>query len=182
MMEELIPFLLFVIFGILSVIGKVRKDKKKRKRANARGREGLVVRIHTWLTDLQQRIEAQSKKAPKGQFDWQQLIDGSQLKRTDTPPHDDAREAIDLDTAKETPSPLPKATPMATSPPPHLPTQPSEKPDMVAAEPPLVAIKARRTPIPSVLPTSRSDLRQAIVWSEILGPPIALRDPFENHR
>jgi hypothetical protein len=53
---------------------------------------------------------------------------------------------------------------------------------MVAAEPPLVAIKARRTPIPSVLPTSRSDLRQAIVWSEILGPPIALRDPFENHR
>jgi hypothetical protein len=181
MMEELILFLFFVIFGILSAIAKVRKDKKKSKSANARGREGLAVRIRAWLIDLQQRIETQSKKAPKGTFDWEQLIDGSKLTHTDTTPHDEAREDIDLDTVKETPSPLPEAAPAAASPPTRMPTQPLEKPDMMAFEPPRMAIKPRRKPVPSVLPTSRSDLRQAIVWSEILGPPIALRDPFKDN-
>jgi hypothetical protein len=182
MMEELIPFILFVIFGILSVIGKVKKDKKKKRRAKAQGRRGLAVRIHNWLTDLQKRIETQSKKAPKGQFDWEQLIGGSQLQRTQTTPRDDALEDIDLDTAIQTPSPPPKATPVATSPPPYRPQKPSEKPDMVAVEPPLMTIKTRREPIPSVLPTDRAGLRQAVVWSEILGPPIALRDPFRDKR
>jgi hypothetical protein len=181
MMEELIPFLLFVIFGILSVIGKVRKNKKKRRSATARERQGLAVRIHAWLTDLQQRIEAQSKKAPKGQFDWEQLIGRSDLKGPDTPP-DEAPADIDLDTVKKTPSPRPKARPTATSPPPHMPTRPLEKPERMAVDIPRMTIKAERKPMPSVLPTSRSGLRQAIVWSEIIGPPIALRDPFGDHR
>jgi hypothetical protein len=181
-MEELIPFLLFVIFGILSAVGKVRKDKKKRKSSNARRRQGLAARIHAWLTDLQQRIEAQSKNAPKGTFDWEQLIGRSDLKGPDTPPLDDAREEIDLDPFKEPPSPLPEAAPAAASPPPHMPTQPLEEPDMPAVDIPRMPIKPRRKPIPGVLPTNRADLRLAIVWSEILGPPIALRDPFRDHR
>jgi hypothetical protein len=182
MMEELVPFLLFVVFGILSVLGKVRKDKKKRKRAKVQGRQGLAVRIHAWLTDLQKRIEAQSKKAPKGTFDWEQLIDGSRLKRTDTAPHDDARADIDLDPVEETPSPLSKPAPVGASPHSHMPTKPLDKPDMTAVDIPRMTIKAERKPISSVLPTSRSDLRQAVVWSEIIGPPIALRDPFGDQR
>jgi hypothetical protein len=182
MMEELIPFLLFAIFGILSAIAKVKKDKKKKKRSKAHGREGLAVRIHAWLTDLQKRIETQSKKAPKGKFDWEQLIDRSQLKSTDTTPHDDALADMGLDTVKQAPSPLPKATPAVTSPPPHKPIQSSEKPDTMAVDIPRMMKKARRKPIPRALPTSRSDLRQAVVWSEILSPPIALRDPFGDHR
>jgi hypothetical protein len=182
MMEELIPFILFVIIGILSAIGKVKKDKKKRKSPKTRGRQGLAVRIHAWLTDLQKRIEAQSKKAPKGTFDWKQLMEGSQLEPTDTIPHGDVLEEIDLDTVKETPSPLPRVTPNKPSPPPHMPIQPSEKPDLMAVDIPQMTVKAKRKTILSVLPTSPSDLRQAVVWSEILGPPIALRDPFRDNR
>jgi len=180
-MENIIPFLLFVIFGILSTIAKVKKDKKKKKSANGRGREGLAVRIHAWLTDLQKRIETQSKKAPKGKFEWEQLMDRSQLKTTDTPPHDDTLEDIDLEPVKETPSP-PKATPIEAPSQQHTPIEPSEKPDLMAVEIPRMTIKARRKTTPSVLPTSRSDLRQAVVWSEILGPPIALRDPLRDNR
>jgi hypothetical protein len=181
-MEELIPFLLFVIFGILSAVGKIKKNKKKKIGAKARGRQGLAARIHAWLTDLQQRIEAQSKNAPKGTFDWEQLIGRSDLKGPDNPPLDDAHDDIDLDPVEETPSPLPEAAPAAASPAPRMPTRLLEKPDTMAVEPPRMAIKPGRKPVPSVLPTSRSGLRQAIVWSEILGPPIGLRDPFRDNR
>jgi hypothetical protein len=63
-----------------------------------------------------------------------------------------------------------------------MPSQPPEKPDMMAVDPPRMSVKGRRKTITNVLPTSRSDLRQAVVWSEILGPPIALRDPFRQNR
>lgn len=181
-MEELIPFLLFIIVGVLSVIGKVKKGKKKKQSAKVLGREGLAARIHTWLADLQKRIETQSQKAPKGTLDWEQLIDRSQSESTHPVPYDDALEDIDFDAAKETPSPLPKTTPITTPPQPRTPVQPSEKPTMMAVETPRMTIKANRQPIPTVLPKDRAGLRQAVIWSEILGPPIALRDPFRDHR
>ena len=180
-MENLIPFILFVIVGILSAIGKMRKVKKK-KNTDVRKPRGLTGRIQAWLTDLRQRIETQSRKAPKGQFDWEQLIGRSGLKTAETTAHDDAFEDMDLDTVQETPSPRPNATPLVTPPPPHMPSQPPEKPDMMAVDPPRMSVKGRRKTITNVLPTSRSDLRQAVVWSEILGPPIALRDPFRQNR
>jgi hypothetical protein len=181
-MEDLIPFLLFIIVGILSAMGKVKKEKKKKQRVKARRRNGLVARIHAWLTDLQKRIQIQSEKAPKGIREWEQLIGRSQLERTQPLPYDDALGDIDRDAVKKTPAPLPKATVSATSPQPHMPIEPPEKPNMMAVEPPRMAKTARRKPIPSTLPRSRSGLRTAIVWSEILGPPIALRDPFGDNR
>ena len=181
-MEELIPFLLFVIFGIISVIGKVKKIKKKKQGTKARGREGLAVRIHAWLTDLQKRIETQSKKAPKGKLDWEQLIGRSQLESTHTIPTDDALEDVYLEATEQTPSPVPKAKPLRVSPPPHVLKKSSDKSKMMGVETPRMPKKDRRRPTPTVLPTDRSSLRLAVVWSEILGPPISLRDPFRDTR
>jgi hypothetical protein len=181
-MEELIPFLLFTIFVVLSVIGKVKRGKKKHKSAKAIDREGLAVRIHTWLTDLQKRIETQTQKAPKGILDWEKLIGRSQSEGAHPVPYDDGREDMDLDAAKETPSPLPKTAPIATPPQPRMSIGPSERPTTMAVETPRMPIKARRKPMSTMLPTDRAGLRQAVIWSEILGPPIALRDPFRENR
>jgi hypothetical protein len=134
------------------------------------------------LVDLQERIQTQPKKNQKGTLDWDQLIGRSQIETTQPIPHDDARDDMTLDEVKETPSTLPEAKPFAASSQPHMSLKASEKPDMMAVEPSGMAIKARRKLIPSVLTASRSDLRQAVVWSEILGPPIALRDPSRGNR
>lgn len=177
-MEDLIAFLFFIIVGIFSVLGKVKKKQKEKQRANARGRGGLTGWLHAWLIDLQKRIETQSKKRPKGSFDWEQITGESQQEQTPTIPFDDASELMGLDVAGEIVSPLPKAQALAPSPRLRMP----EKPQGQAVDTPQMPQIVRRKPMPSMLLMNRSRLRQAVVWSEILGPPIALRDPFRESR
>jgi hypothetical protein len=155
---------------------------KEKQSAKVRGREGLAVRIHAWLTDLKKRIDTQSKNAHKGKLEWERLIDRSQPASTHSASYDDALEDIDFDAAIKTPSPLPKAKPFEKLTQPHMPTKPSEKPQMMAVETPRKQAEAGRKPCQTVLPTDRFGLQQAVIWSEILGPPIALRDPFRDNR
>ena len=180
-MEELIPLILFVIFSILSAVGKARSNKKKKKQPTAQRRKGLVERFITWVFALQKRIEEQSKKNPKGELDWEDLLGRSKPQRPDARPPGEAHQDTDLNPFKGTYSPPPKARPAARSTSPYEARQQLDKKDMEAADTPRVNLKAKKNSM-GILPTSRADLRQAIVWSEIIGPPVALRDPFGDHR
>lgn len=182
MMEDLIQFLLFIGVGLLLAIGKMQSKKKKKRGAKARESEGLTTRINAWLTSLQKHIETQSKKTAGVKTGWEQLIGGSRPVRPQTDPSDGTIEDVDLGAGETTPSPPPRTAPTAPPPQPHLSIRPAENPTSPAIEIPQRPPTVRRKPNQAVLPMQRTGLRQAVVWSEILGPPVALRDPFGDNR
>lgn len=162
--------LIVIIIAVVSVIGKMQAQQKKGAEPSDSG--GLIAKLSTFFTDIQRKIDEQSKGSTTGSSPWSQLSGGSQ---TDT--HDDTLEDLVLD--EEQAHPLPEKMP---------PPQPVgarrkrfEKKQILPDAPPRPALRTAKSTY-SIVNTNRAELRRAVVWREILGPPVALRDQLSDRR
>jgi len=168
--DNLITFiLLFVFFVLPSVLKSLGKKKKpikiKKKKTSIFGKLGDT--IQKFVRELEkQALEAKQKaKAEEQGLTWEELADQDEIE-------------LDLNEEIHQPAPVQKTVPPV--------------PEFYDPDHPFISPK--KTPVPALepvraethsgscaLPGIRANLpvhslRQAVVWSEILGKPVALRD------
>lgn len=172
-MENLIT-LIFIIIAVLSLLGKIQPKKKTGTESSSSG--GWMERLNTYLRDMQNKIEQQANQNTSDASGWDELMD-------ETDEADDLYDADEYslkDLVLEEEKPQPR---LAVKKEPAAPSQviaPARPSDQVTAPP-------EPSPQPShamgsILAKNRQDLRKAIIWSEILGPPVALKDQTGHRR
>ena len=190
-MEDFLPFLLFIIVGILSIVGKSMARKKKKQGAPPKKGGDLITRLNAFLTDVQKRMEAQSKAgAPGGQSGWEQVMGRTRPGAARPAPYEEESlddlvlEETDITPAPPEPRPIRRHTMLLVEPEkkPGRPRAAAPRPAarakaMPPAPMPEPAAQAMGGPPPAAVPKTRAGLRKAVIWSEIIGPPVALRDP-----
>jgi hypothetical protein len=164
--------LIVIIIAVLSVFSKL-KGKQKTQPGGA-----WVTKLRTFLTDIQRKIEQQSKDHTAGASGWDQLLDSSETFKSPS----DADEAAPDDQVLVEAETQPPAKRM----PPEAPvriqkTLPSDTTQLVPAAQRRKALHAGKRSH-TFRAAGRADLRKAVIWSEILGPPIALRDRRSGRR
>jgi hypothetical protein len=163
---------LIVIFIVLgSMIRKLKARQKAKQGATSKG-ANWITKLNAFLADIQRQIEQQSKGRSSGASGWDHLLDGGEPYRSQ-PDADEA--ALDDRVFEEVPTqPRPKKMPPAA--PVRAQTSRSDK------VPGVTRRRAVHAGQPSCAPmaVSRAGLRQAVIWAEILGPPVALRDGRGN--
>lgn len=162
-----------IIIAILSAISEIRKKQRAKKGAKPKGRS-WVKKLDAFLTDIQNRLEQQSKGSTDGASEWSRLRDGGEVGRS----RSDADEEVfdELVFEEIEPPPRPKEKPSARV----RPTR-SDETQSVPGAPQPKALDAGK-PSYAAMAVSRAELRKAVIWSEILGPPVALRDQLGDRR
>lgn len=158
--------LIVIIIAVLSVFSKL-KGKQKTQSGGAR-----VTKLRAFLTDIQKKIEQQSKDHTAGASGWDRLLDGGETFRS---PSDADEAALDDQVLVEA-----ETQPPAKRMPPEAPvriqqTSTSDTTQLIPAAQRRKALHAGK-PSHTFMAAGRAELRKAVIWSEILGPPIALRD------
>lgn len=190
-MEDFLPILFFIIVGILTAVGKSKARKKKKQGSPPKKGGDLITRLNAFLTDVQKRMEAQSKAGPStGQGGWEQVLGKIRPGATRPVPHEE--ESLDDLVLKEPVIPPAPSEPKPIRRHTMLLVEPEIKPGRPKAAAPRPAARVRKAPPapmpqpaapamagppPSTISRTRAGLRQAVIWSEIIGPPVALRDP-----
>ena len=149
--EGLLPFiLLFVMWGASRILLKMGKANQK-EQANADQKPGLFNMLQQHLADLEEKGKDEKIIGLDEYFQ---------------PPHKARFDELDKETlielAEESLQPEPATTGRKT-----VPVSP---PTGVAKPRPTILRKKPREM------TSRRKLQNAIIWAEILAPPVALRD------
>ena len=154
--ENLIWVLIFLVYIVSVIIKKARAGSKDGKAGAAKSRSGWRAKLDKYLSRIKQEMEASKKEGPGADTVWKELMqteeDTMEPARKETSPV--ARESV-----------IEKAT------------SPKTKPvfEKVAAESTIPAPYAKEAQ-PNYFSFGIQDLRKAVVWSEILAPPLALRD------
>lgn len=164
--------LIVIIIAVFSVFSKL-KGKQKTQTGGA-----WVTKFRAFLTDIQRKVEQQSKDHTAGASGWDRLLDSGETFRSPS----DADEAAPDDQVLVEAETQPPAKRM----PPEAPlriqqTLPSDTTRLVPAAQRRRAFHAGKRSH-SFRAAGRADLRKAVIWSEILGPPIALRDRRSGRR
>jgi hypothetical protein len=165
--------LIIIIITIVSAIGQIAKSKKKSAGGGKPAARGeLGTKLKAFFSEIQQRLEESSSKGSPGASPWDALQDVGQAKEPPAGSYELSLEDLELE-EEEAPAPPVKKPPPRPA---RVPAKPAAaRPVDPAPEPcapePLVG---KTAPCPEFL-------RRAVVWSEILGPPLALRDtPWER--
>jgi hypothetical protein len=175
-MENFIPLIVILIF-IISIVSRIKGAQKPKSGAGPAPSGDLGTKLRAFFSEIQQKLEEQAPSGPSGRSRWERLSTADQTRLPPLP--DDEMSLDDLELAYEeaqpTPAPVKKkplrpAMPL-TPPPEELPRSDSGRPGPCTPKP----LYAKEAPCPEFL-------RRAVVWSEILGPPVALRDFFQNRR
>lgn len=174
-MDNIVTLIIVIIIVVSSVISEIKKRQKTQKGLKTEG-GGWFKKLDAFLTDIQNRLEQQSKESSTGGFDWSRLRDGGDANRSRS---DADEEVVDELVFEEIELPLrPKEKPPEA--PDRIRTvQPVETPVPSASQ--LAALHAGK-PSHAAMAVSRAELRKAVIWSEILGPPMALRDQLSGRR
>jgi len=166
---------LIVIFIVLGSIIRKFKAQQKAKQGATPPDGGWLTKLKAALADLQRQIEQQSKGRTSGASAWDHLLDGGEP-HSSQPDADEA--ALDdrvFEEAQTQPHPkkMPPAAPVRAQ---------TIRSDKTQGMPGVRRRKAVHAGQPSCAPmaVSRADLRKAVIWAEILGPPVALRDGRGN--
>lgn len=174
-MDNLIT-LIFIIIAVLSLLGKIQPKKKAGTASSNTG--GWMERLNAYLTDLQNKIEQQAKANNSNASGWDELVDDTD---DDIDEYDaDEYSLEDLVLEEDVPRPAVKKEPRVPSPVKASvrPQDPATAMPAAQAQPGMGAGKS----MGPILESNRKDLRRAIIWSEILGPPLALRDQTGHQR
>ena len=158
---------LIVIFIVLGSIVRKFKAQKKAKQGATPPDGGWLTKLKAALADIQRQIEQQAKGRTGGASGWDQFLDGGE-------PYSSQPDADEAQTQPH-PKKMPPAAPVRAQ------TIRSDKTQVV---PDVTRRKAVHAGQPSCAPmaVSRADLRKAVIWAEILGPPVALRDQRGGRR
>ena len=165
--------LIIIIIAILSLFGKVKPKERSPKTSKSKGRPSWLDKLNAFIEEAQ---KSQSSQAPEedsdiGASQWRALMESE----TAGIPRHSSRETdlsdLELD---DVPEPT-KARPASNA---ARARAGLPKREPVVADPPAVSVEHQDSRL--TLPNGRADLRRAIVWSEILGPPVALKDPHRR--
>jgi hypothetical protein len=168
---------LIVIFIVLGSMTRKFKARQKAKQGATPPDGGWLTKLKAALADIQRQIEQQSKGRTSGASGWDHLLDGGEP-YSSQPDADEA--ALDDRVFEEGltqphPDKMPPAAPL------RAPTFRSDKTRVVPGVTRRKAVHAGQ-PSCATMAVSRADLRQAVIWAEILGPPVALRDQRGGRR
>lgn len=175
--DSIITFILLIVFFVLpSVIKQIQARKKKapaKKKQKKKGKVSLLSRINDQIQAFLNELEKQSQRARKQQEEaagpgedfWESLSDGKEETDEAVFPGETAADEPDFvseppfdpDFLKPSAAPVPEADARAE------PVIPMPPPGSVPAA---IRYTYKRHP-----------LQNAVVWSEILGKPVALRGP-----
>lgn len=168
-MENLFP-LIFIVIALLSIINKLKKRSKPRRDAKA-PEAGWIQKLNAVLADIQQRLQQSPQGGAPGPSPWERLLKGGDLPGSPSHVPAGARDELEVESVPSAPGPA-RIRPVA---PERAPAARADKTPPVSSglqAPAASSGKVSVTPAPG----SRADLRKAVVWSEILGPPVALKD------
>lgn len=157
--ENLIWVVIFVIYVVSVIAKRLRGAAKPTDGAPAPRVPRLAEKIEAWLGQVRRELEAAAKKPVSPPAGWEQVA----------PPREDWAEEAPEPAADAAP-PAPKRV-MARKPKPPVRKAPPQAP-----APAVVSVKRRVDDFSSL---EVQDLRRAVIWSEILGPPLALRERQE---
>jgi hypothetical protein len=174
-MENIITLILIFI-ALWSILRKFKTRQKTKPGAPPPG-GGWITRLNVFLTDLKNQIEQQTKESTTGASGWDQLLDGDEGFSSPS----DADEAGLDDLVFEEAQTPPHTKKMPPAAPVRAQTSRSSKTRCVPGVPRRKAVRACN-PSDTSMAVNRADLRKAVIWAEILGPPMALRDQFGGWR
>jgi len=154
--ENLIWILIFLVFIVSVILKKARAGSKDGKAGAAKSQSGWRAKLDKYLAQIKQEMEASKKEGSDADTVWEEL-----MQYEEDPPEPARKE-----TSFESREPVTEKTR-------SLKIEPVIK--KVAAESTIPAPYAKEAQ-PNYFSFGIQDLRKAVVWSEILAPPLALRD------
>ena len=166
--EHLIWIIIFLVYVVSAIIKKVRAASKTSEKGIAKRLPEWKEKLTKFMSQVKQEIEVAKQEDLKKETGWERFL----------PREDDEPELAMEDVTLEDLEPIRKETPpervvrvLEKTPSPKIKPAPVK----VVAESiePAVSEKEIR---PKGLAYGVQDLRRAVIWSEILAPPLALRD------
>ena len=162
---------LIVIFIVLGSIIRKFKGQQKAKQGATPSDGGWLTKLKAALADFQRQIEQQSKDRTSGASGWDQLLDDGEEYSSQADLDEAALDDLVFEEAEAPlrPEKMPPAVPVRAQ------ATRADKTQFVPGVPRRKALHASQPPYTSMA-VSRAELRKAVIWSEILGPPVALRN------
>ena len=161
---------LFMVYLISVVFNRVRGASTFRRSENAGRRPGWKEKLGTYMAQVRRELESAKAGESKEETGWERI-----LPRKDPGPERAEDTAVTPEPArrmdkKKVPLNFPGAGPHKTSAEPMVPR--FGEADVRHSGPlrPGMGFEAKN------IPYGKRALRKAVIWSEILGPPSALRD------
>ena len=168
---------LIVIFIVLGSITRKLKTRQKAKQGATPPDGGWLTKLKAALADIQRQIEQQSNGRTNSASGWDQLLRGGQPYSSQPDADEAAPDALVFEEVLTQPHPdkMPPAAPGRAQ---------TIRSDNTRIVPGVTRRKAVHAGQPSCATraVSRADLRKAVIWAEILGPPVALRDQRGGRR
>ncbi|MGD8836728.1 MAG: hypothetical protein PVJ19_17435 [Desulfobacteraceae bacterium] len=171
-MDDIIKLIVIVI-AILSLAGKFKAKQHKANRPKPQKTGGWITKLNAYLEEMQKRVEQQAGPSETPEQD---DMDAPGISDKHTAADDELGD-LELELVEEPEQPKTKKVPEAIKVRQGAPTEPQLAPDTLQTA--RVRLSKRRR---FKLPANPSDLRTAVIWSEIIGPPLALRDQRSDNR
>ena len=152
--EHLIWIILFLVYMVFIFLKKTRAASKSEERGGGRSRPGLQGKLDKFLSRIKAEIEAANPKGSNEETGWEEYL----------PQEEDVKTIRD------------------ESPPERIEPVIEKKPVLKVKPAPARTVSESIKPVvdgKKILPGLEygiRDLRKAVIWSEILAPPLALRD------
>ena len=169
-MENFIAVFIIILIALVSVARKIASKQTAKQGGDPSAAVGWASKLNTFIKDIQQRIdEQQPRKASSGANEWRELMEEDAPSRrhqmaTDDLIMEDGDDSVDY--PEEMPSKRGSESESMLSP------QPPSPPAMPTAK---AKADLRMPLLGSTM--HGANLRRAVIWSEILGPPVALKGP-----
>ena len=168
--------LILILIALWSIFSKI-KAKQKTKRGATPPSGGWVSKLNAFLADLKNKIEQQAKESTTSASGWDQFLDDGAEYSSQADVDEAALDDLVFEEAEAPPRPekMPPAVPARAQ------ATRADKTQFVPGVPRRKALHAGQPPFTSMA-VSRAELRKAVIWSEILGPPVALKDQRGGRR
>jgi hypothetical protein len=154
--ENLIWVLIFLVYIVSVILKKARAGSKDGKVGAAKSRSGWKAKLDQYLTRIKQEMEASKREGPGTDTVWEELM------QSEEDPLEPAR--VGASSGSIDPA-IKKAE------------SPKREPVIKKIAPETTVSAAyKKRPGSNELSFEIQDLKKAVIWSEILAPPIALRD------
>ncbi len=169
--ENLVWIIIIILaYGMSVIFKKVRSQPTPGKKGKTAGRPGWKEKLDRYLLQVRQELKAATQDDSRRETGWERVLpqedaDAEAAEEMDIP-HAPARAMVG------------RASPPTGSDPIRRDISPQEKEPLSEDRfsPSLKPAGSGKKRRPENLPYGIEDLRRAVIWSEILAPPIALRD------
>jgi hypothetical protein len=170
-MDDIIAWII-VIIAVVSAISRIRSKQNPKSGAKPASSGELGTRLKAFFGEIQRSLEAQAPQSPSGTSRWEKLQNAGQAQEPPARSYELAPDDLELEEERPPAAPVrkPPRRSAGAQPAPEPAPAVHSAPSACAHEP--LALKG--APCPEFL-------RRAVVWSEILGPPVALRDAPWDH-